>query len=45
MVVYIEWAEFYLEDGSRTHYRNPMESSGHGQTNGPFPPISYPAGG
>jgi hypothetical protein len=46
MVVYIEWAEFFLEDGSRAPigYGQPLEH-GHGQTNGPFPPLPYPSGG
>ena len=42
MVTYIEWVEYYLEDGSRTQISlgRPMEQS-HGSTTGPFPPIPY----
>lgn len=44
-VVYIEWAEYYLEDGSRSPvgYGQPMEHA-HGQANGGANPLPSPGG-
>jgi hypothetical protein len=45
MVVYIEWIEYYLEDGSRTQINlgRPTEQN-YGQTAGPFPPLPHQGG-